>query len=86
MSKPEFQQMGGIIGDIKQAFADVREDLTDGFTKPVSAKSEQALASLETFIAVALRVMRDTNPSKLRNAARAEEIRAYMTKRAMRNG
>lgn len=39
---------------------------------------EEALAELETFIAVALRVMRNSNPSKVRDAAMLEEIKARM--------
>jgi hypothetical protein len=37
---------------------------------------ESAWAEIETFCAIALRVMAKTNPSKLRDAAMAEEIRA----------
>lgn len=39
---------------------------------------EEALAEVETFIAVALRVMRNSNPSKVRDAAMVEEIKARM--------
>lgn len=37
-----------------------------------------ALCSVETFCAVALRVMRHSNPSKVRDAARTVEIKARM--------
>lgn len=39
-------------------------------------QNEQAWAEIETFCAIALRVMAKTNPSKLRDAAMAEEIKA----------
>lgn len=40
--------------------------------------AEEALAEVETFIAVALRVMKNSNPSKVRDAAMVEEIKARM--------
>lgn len=39
---------------------------------------DEAVASVETFCAVALRVMRKTNPSKVRSEARTVEIKARM--------
>lgn len=39
---------------------------------------DHALAHIETFCAVALRVMRKTNPSKVRDCARTVEIQARM--------
>lgn len=42
---------------------------------------EAAWAEVETFCAIALRVMRRTNPSKLRDAAMAEEIKARLSGR-----
>lgn len=39
---------------------------------------DTALCSVETFCAVALRVMRKTNPSKIRSEARTVEIKARM--------
>lgn len=36
-------------------------------------------AELETFLAVALEIMRKTNPSKLREATRLVEMRFYVT-------
>jgi hypothetical protein len=38
--------------------------------------ADAAWAEIETFCAIALRVMAKTNPSKLRDAAMAEEIKA----------
>ena len=48
-----------------------RLDLTD-------PQTEQAWAEIETFCAISLRVMAKTNPSKLRDAAMIEEIKARM--------
>jgi hypothetical protein len=39
---------------------------------------DTALCSVETFCAVALRVMRKTNPSKIRSEARTVEIKARL--------
>lgn len=39
---------------------------------------DTALCVLECFVAVALRVMRKTNPSKVRDCARTVEIKARM--------
>ena len=39
---------------------------------------DTALCSVETFCAVALRVMAKTNPSKVRDCARTVEIKARM--------
>lgn len=39
---------------------------------------DYALCSVETFCAVALRVMRKTNPSKVRSEARTVELKALM--------
>lgn len=41
-------------------------------------EAEKALAGLESFVAVSLRVMAKTNPSKLRDCARAEYIKGLM--------
>lgn len=42
---------------------------------PVSPDTEQAMATLETFVAVSLQLMRKTNPSKVRDVALTSEIR-----------
>lgn len=47
--------------------------------KPVDDTDEgTALCTLECFVAVALRVMKKTNPSKVRDCARTVEIQARM--------
>ena len=65
-----------IVQDLKSAFEAVRAEVTQDYTAPISERAEHALAHLETFAAIAVRVMRDTNPSRLREAARTEEIKA----------
>jgi hypothetical protein len=44
----------------------------------IPPEGEDSLAHVETFCAIALRVLRKTNPSKLRDAAMAEEIKARL--------
>lgn len=53
---------------------------------PASPEVENALAEIETFCAIALRVMRKTNPSKLRDAARTVEVEAYLKGREVVRG
>jgi hypothetical protein len=65
-----------IVHDLKSAFEVIRSELTAGYTRGISEQGEHALAHLETFAAISIRVMRQTNPSKLRDAARTEEIAA----------
>ena len=57
--------------DLTDALYSVRNviDLTD-------PQNEAAWAQIETFCSIALRVFAKTNPSKLRDAAMAEEIKA----------
>jgi hypothetical protein len=58
---------------------EIRTDLVDALRiirKHVPSEDEEAWAQIETFCAIALRVFAKTNPSKLRDAAMAEEIKA----------
>lgn len=57
--------------DLTDALVSVR-NLID-LTEP---ENEAAWAQIETFCSIALRVFAKTNPSKLRDAAMAEEIKA----------
>lgn len=63
--------VGVMAADLANALATVRV-LID-LTQP---ENESAWAEIETFCAIALRVFAKTNPSKLRDAAMAEEIKA----------
>ena len=60
--------VGEITADLVAALRDIR--------KHTPPEVEDSLAHIETFCAIALRVLRKTNPSKLRDAAMAEEIKA----------
>lgn len=63
-----------IDADLTQALATVRKGLA-----PVEDSAEDAaLCAVETFCVVALRVMRKTNPSKLRSEARTVELKARL--------
>lgn len=70
--------MDMIVADLKSAFDVMRSELTGGYTRAMSAEGEAALAHLETFAAISIRVLNTTNPSKIRNAAMTEEIKARM--------
>lgn len=59
--------------DIIQAVKVIRQSVD--LTKP---ENDDAMAQIETFCAIALRVFAKTNPSKLRDAAITEEIKARM--------
>ena len=57
--------------------------LTNGIIEDLSTlrtlapvEAENALVSIETFVAIALRVFAKTNPSKLRDVMRTVEIQA----------
>jgi hypothetical protein len=53
------------------SIVDAKLDLTD-------PEVDAAWAHIQTFAAVALRVLKQTNPSKVRDAALTEEIKARM--------
>lgn len=73
--------ISGIVQDLRVNLEVVRSAMTQGDTVGLTAEQEAALATVETFCAIAVRVMRQTNPSKLRDAARAEELAAYIHNR-----
>lgn len=73
-----FTHMGEIEGDLVRALATIRAAL-----KPQDGTPEDdALTHVESFAAVALRVMKQTNPSKIRSCAMTEEIKARIEGRA----
>jgi hypothetical protein len=61
-----------IARDLKAAFAVLRAGQVDGSPEDI------ATCEIETFAAIALRVMRKTNPSKIRSEAMTVEIQARM--------
>jgi len=75
-----------IVQDLNAAFADLRAEVTRDFTSPISERAEHAIAHLETFAAISVRIMRSTNPSKIRDAARTEEIKARVAGREVLDG
>ena len=57
----------------------IRTDLVEALTEVrglITTEHETAWAHIETFCAIALRIIDKTNPSKVRDAAMAEEIKA----------
>lgn len=63
--------------DLAQHLQTVRKYL-EAYGLEDGTKIDEALCSVETFCAVALRVMKKTNPSKIRSEARTVEIKALM--------
>ena len=70
--------LDAIVADMKAVLADLKAEVTGDYSRPISKRAEHALAHVERFAAISVRIMRQTNPSKIREAARAEEIAAYM--------
>lgn len=68
-----------IARDLQEALARLREHVL-----PAQEPIEDALAEVETFCAIALRVLAKTNPSKLRAAAMTVEIAARIHGRAVK--
>jgi len=66
--------------DIDSIRNDVAEQLLK-FGPACRAIDEAGWALVETFVAISLRVMANTNPSKLIDAARTEEIKARIHNR-----
>lgn len=66
--------------DVNQIAADLIAAIKD-IRRHIPVESEESLAHIETFCAISLRVLAKTNPSKLRDAAMAEEIKARIDKR-----
>lgn len=58
----------------------IRDDRLQQCVAELIGWSDDDRAELETFIAIAIEVMKDTNVSKLREAARKVELRFYSRK------
>lgn len=63
--------------DIDAVARDLAADL-DAIRAALPPQLLDAMNAVETFSAIALRVMQKTNPSKVRDAARTVEIKARM--------
>ena len=68
--------------DISRLAADIAARI-EAFRPVCVPVDAQGWAEVETFVAVALRVFAKTNPSKLRDAAMAEEIKARLDGRGV---
>jgi hypothetical protein len=79
MPKPTKQTVAAIKEDLMRDIGDVRRRIEHAFEK--EPELERAWAGVETFCAVALRIIAKTNPSKIRDEARTTEIGARFSGR-----
>lgn len=70
-------ELDGVVADLMASIGWIRDELGVG-TEKIDPRTEEHMAHIETFCAIALRVLRKTNPSKIRDAAMAEEISARL--------
>lgn len=77
MTRPTKEQINAMTEQVMTDVLHIRNLLTDNKLLLVDANTE-AWAGVETFVAIALRVFAETNPSKLKEAMRIEQIKAYM--------
>lgn len=68
---------------VVEAIARLKDQRLQACVAELIGWGDEERAELETFIAVALEVMKRTNPSKLREAARTVELR-YLLKETQR--
>lgn len=78
-SRRAFTHMTDIEADLVAALKTIRTALAPKDGTP----EDDAFIHLESFAAVAIRVMRQTNPSKIRSCAMIEEIKARIDGRAI---
>lgn len=71
------QQLDGLQASILADLALLRSHLPPPST-PAGTEADDALTALESFVATAIRLMRKTNPSKVRDEARTTEIQARL--------
>jgi hypothetical protein len=69
-----------ITADLMTSIGWIRDEIGIG-SRVVDPRTEEHMVHIETFCAIALRVLRKTNPSKIRDAAMAEEISARISGR-----
>lgn len=77
MSARARAELDGIVADLMTSIGWIRDEIGIG-TQVVDPRTEEHMAHIETFCAIAIRVLRKTNPSKIRDAAMAEEIAARL--------
>lgn len=66
------------MDEIDRGMTDNLRILREALQPEDGTEVDTALCTLETFVALSLRVMRKTNPSKVRSEARTLEIKAHM--------
>ena len=66
-----------VVADLMASIGWIRDEIGIGSQK-VDSRTEEHMAHIETFCAIAIRVLRKTNPSKIRSEARTVEIKARM--------
>ena len=71
-----------VVADLMASIGWIRDESGIGSQK-VDSRTEEHMAHIETFCAIAIRVLRKTNPSKIRDAAMAEEISARLDGRGV---
>jgi hypothetical protein len=80
MSARARAELDMIVADLMTSIGWIRDEIGIG-SKKVDPRTEEHMAHIETFCAIAIRVLRKTNPSKIRDAAMAEEIAARINGR-----
>ena len=63
------------LDDIEASVANDLKAIRDALNQADGTPADEAMCGVEMFCAIALRVMRKTNPSKVRSEARTMEIR-----------
>ncbi len=86
MKRPTKADIDLIKEDLIAALAELRAEVTDDYTRPITTRAEHAMAHVESFCAIAIRVFAQTNGSKIREAARLEEIAAHIQGRGVLHG
>ncbi len=77
MSARARAELDGIVADLMTSIGWIRDEIGIG-DRVVDPRTEEHMAHIETFCAIAIRVLRKTIPSKIRDAAMAEEISARL--------
>jgi hypothetical protein len=80
MSARARAELDQIVADLAASIGWIRDEIGIG-TEKIDPRTEEHMAHIETFCAIAVRVLRKTNPSKIRDAAMAEEIAARINGR-----
>lgn len=63
---------------VVEAVAKLKDERLKACVAELIGWGDDERAELETFVAVAIEIMKTTNPSKLRNATRVVALRTYM--------